>query len=190
MAEEQNTNPEVNEEKKVDYDAIFGKLDAILDKRTDGLAKSALKDNMKDNGIEESEIADIVKAYRQQKQTKADEQKQNLDNAQKTIAELQKQIADRDINDALTSEILDSGIDAKTLPYALKLCNRDVLGEDGKPNSEKVKAEIAKVLSDFPMLKLASQGGKGFVPVGADETDSDKDKDEAESKLRKYFGLK
>ena len=40
-----------------DYDEIFDKLDAILDKRQDGLAKSALKDN----GIDESEIADIFK---------------------------------------------------------------------------------------------------------------------------------
>ena len=31
------------------YDEIFSKLDAILDKRSEGLAKSALKDN----GIEE-----------------------------------------------------------------------------------------------------------------------------------------
>ena len=51
------------------YDEIFSKLDAILDKRADGLAKSALKDN----GVEESEAADIVKAYREQKQTKANE---------------------------------------------------------------------------------------------------------------------
>ena len=41
------------------YDEIFQKLDAILDKRSDGLAKSALKDN----GINESEISEIVTAY-------------------------------------------------------------------------------------------------------------------------------
>ena len=52
------------------YDEIFSKLDAILDKRSDGLAKSALKDN----GVDEGEIADIVKAYRDQKQNKAAEQ--------------------------------------------------------------------------------------------------------------------
>lgn len=37
------------------YDEIFSKLDAILDKRANGLAKSALKDN----GVEESKIDDM-----------------------------------------------------------------------------------------------------------------------------------
>ena len=40
------------------YDEIFSKLDAILDKRSEGLAKSALKDN----GIEESEKIRILRS--------------------------------------------------------------------------------------------------------------------------------
>ena len=60
------------------YDELFQKLDAILDKRSDGLAKSALKDN----GIDETEIADIVKAYREHKQGEANKQATQLSDAQ------------------------------------------------------------------------------------------------------------
>jgi len=35
--------PAAQEKQSTDYDAIFQKLDAILDKRSDGIAKSALR---------------------------------------------------------------------------------------------------------------------------------------------------
>lgn len=104
MAETTTTTPaEQQPATTPNYDEIFSKLDAILDKRADGLAKSALKDN----GVEESEIADIVKAYREQKQTKANEQATALSDAQKTIADLQKQIADRALDDAFSTAALE-----------------------------------------------------------------------------------
>ena len=88
---EQNNAPTTEQPTAPNYDEIFNKLDAILDKRADGLAKSALKDN----GIDEAEIADIVKAYRDQKQSKANEQATALSDAQKQIAELQRQISEQ-----------------------------------------------------------------------------------------------
>ena len=52
------------------YDENFSKLDAILDKRADDLAKFVLKDN----GIEKGEISDIVKQDVQQKKEKSREE--------------------------------------------------------------------------------------------------------------------
>ena len=169
------------------YDEIFQKLDAILDKRSDGLAKSALKDN----GIDESEISEIVKAYREQKVSRANEQTNALNTANQTIAALQKQIADRDIGDAFSSAALALGVDAKQIPYVSRLADRsDVLGEDGKPDAEKVKAAISKVLEDVPALKSSANQSKGFQQIGtktADGADSGADSDKT---LRSYFGLK
>lgn len=169
------------------YDEIFSKLDAILDKRADGLAKSALKDN----GVEESEIADIVKAYREQKQSKATEQANALTQAQQTIAELQKQIADKTIDDAMAAAALELGVDAKQLPYVTRLATRDgVLGENGAPDVEKVKEAINQVLEDVPALKASANTNKGFQPVGAKAGEGADSGDDAEKKLRGYFGLK
>jgi hypothetical protein len=169
------------------YDEIFSKLDAILDKRSEGLAKSALKDN----GIEESEIADIVKAYREQKQTKANEQATALTEAQKTIADLQKQIADKALDDAFSTAAIELGVDPKQVPYVSRLAARDgVLGTDNLPDAEKVKAAINKVLEDVPALKASANANKGFVPVGAKTGDGAGSGEDAEKKLRSYFGLK
>jgi hypothetical protein len=168
------------------YDEIFSKLDAILDKRSEGLAKSALKDN----GIEESEIADIVKAYREQKQQKATEQAKAAEDANKTIADLQAQIAERDINDALNAAALEAGITGNALQYVTRLADKaDLMGSDGKPDAEKVKAAINKVLEDVPALKASANANKGFVPVGSKAGDDAGSGEDAEKKLRSYFGL-
>ena len=179
--------PQVQPAAAPNYDEIFPKLDAILEKRSDGLAKSALKDN----GIEESEIADIVKAYREQKQTKANEQAKALSDAQKTIADLQKQIADRTLDDAFSAAAIELGVDAKQVPYVSRLAVRDgVLGADNQPDAEKVKAAINKVLEDVPALKASANANKGFVPVGAKTGDGADSGEDAAKKLRSYFGLK
>lgn len=169
------------------YDEIFNKLDEVLNKRSDGLAKSVLKDN----GIEEGEIADIVKAYREQKQAKANEQNTALSDAQKQIQDLQKQIADRAIDDAFNAAALELGVDAKQLPYVSRLASRDdILGADNKPDADKVKAAINKVLEDVPALKASANANQGFVTVGAKTTDSAGSGEDAEKKMRSYFGLK
>lgn len=184
------TQPEVQQpaqQQAPNYDEIFSKLDAILDKRSDGLAKSALKDN----GIEETEIADIVKAYREQKQTKANEQAAALSDAQKTIADLKKQISDKAVDDALSAAAMELGVDVKQLPYVSRLASRDgILGADGTPDIEKVKAAISKVLEDVPALKASANANAGFVPVSAKTGDGAGSGDDAEKTLRSYFGLK
>lgn len=186
---EQTPNQETAQEttqQTPNYDEIFNKLDAILDKRSDGLAKSALKDN----GIDENEIADIVKAYRDQKQSKATEQANALTTANQTIASLQSQIAERDMNDALNAAALEFGIDGNSLQYVTRLVDRtDLLNADGKPDAEKVKAAVNKVLEDVPALKSTASENKGFVPVGNKTGGSADSGDDTEKKLRSYFGL-
>ena len=183
------TNPTNNpqEPNTPNYDEIFSKLDAILDKRADGLAKSALKDN----GIEESEIADIVKAYREQKQNKASEQANALTQANQTIADLKKQISNKAVDEAMSAAALEAGVDAKQLQYAIRLAARDgVRGEDGAVITEKVKEAINKVLEDVPALKASAGANGGFQQVGAKGGDGAGPNDDADKKLRSYFGLK
>lgn len=187
MAENPTATPEQNPAQAPNYDEIFNKLDAILDKRSDGLAKSALKDN----GIDEAEIADIVKAYREQKQAKATEQEQALTTANQTITTLQAQIAERDMNDALNTAAIEVGVDNNSLQYVTRLADKnDLLGADGKPDAEKVKAAINKVLEDVPALKASANENKGFVPVGTKAGGSADSGEDTEKKLRSYFGLK
>ena len=169
------------------YDEVFSKLDEILEKRANGLAKSVLKEN----GVDESEIADIVKAYREQKQNKANDQATALSEAQTQIAALTKQLNDRDINDAFSVAALELGVDAKQLPYVTRLASKDgILGADNQVDAEKVKEAINKVLEDVPALKASANANQGFVQVGAKTGDGAGSGEDADKKLRGYFGLK
>ena len=169
------------------YDEVFSKLDEILEKRANGLAKSVLKEN----GVDESEIADIVKAYREQKQNKANDQATALSEAQTQIAALTNQLYDRDINDAFSAAALELGVDAKQLPYVTRLASKDgILGADNKVDAEKVKEAINKVLEDVPALKASANANQGFVQVGAKTGDGAGSGEDADKKLRGYFGLK
>ena len=60
------------------------------------------------------------------------------------------------------------GIDAKTIPYILKMADlSQAVGQDGKVNEENLKAALNKVLEDVPGLKPQAAGTTGFVQVGA-----------------------
>lgn len=49
---------------------------------------------------------------------------------------------------------VELGIDAKTIPYVLKMADlSQVVGQDGKINDEILKAALNKVLEDVPGLK-------------------------------------
>jgi transposase-like protein len=184
---EQPTGGQQTQQPTTNYDEVFSKLDEILEKRANGFAKSVLKEN----GVDESEIADIVKAYREQKQNQATNQATALSEAQNQIAALTKQLNDREIDDAFSAAALELGVDTKQLPYVTRLASKDgILGADNKPDAEKVKEAINKVLEDVPALKASANANKGFVQVGAKTGDGAESGEDANKKLREYFGLK
>lgn len=184
---EQNTGTQQEQQTTTpNYDEIFAKLDSILDKRADGLAKSALKDN----GVDEADAADIVKAYREQKQIKATEQATALTTAHQEIADLRKQLLERDTNDVISAACLELGVDASMIAYVSRLADKNgILGTDGKPDAEKAKAVINQVLEDIPALRPSANSTKGFQPVG-NKNGVSAGSESTDTKLRSYFGLK
>ena len=60
------------------------------------------------------------------------------------------------------------GIDAKTIPYVLKMADlSQAMGQDGKIDEEALKTALNKVLEDVPALKPQAPGTAGFVQIGA-----------------------
>ena len=59
------------------------------------------------------------------------------------------------------------GIDAKTIPYVLKMADlSQVVGQDGKISEDSLKDAINKVLEDIPALKPQADGKTGFTQIG------------------------
>ncbi|MGI5906519.1 MAG: hypothetical protein ACOX85_09740, partial [Candidatus Pararuminococcus gallinarum] len=79
------------------------------------------------------------------------------------------------------------GIDAKTVPYVLKMADLGkVRGEDGKINEESLKNAISKVLEDVPALKPQAQQASGFQ-IGA--SGGNQQTTATDDALKKAFGL-
>lgn len=152
----------------VNYDEIFKKLDSILDKRTEGIAKSALKDN----GYEDAEMKDILTQYRASKQAKTQEAENQLSALQTENAQLKATMQEKDLNNEALTQARSLDVDDKTVPYLIKLADlKTCIDDKGNVDGAKVKAALEKVLNDVPSLKKVEKGTTG-VTVGADTSNT------------------
>lgn len=166
------------------YDAIFAKLDAILDKRSDGIGRRALVDN----GIAEAEAKEIVAAYRQQKGAAAQRQADAMSALEAENAQLKAQMLESRLQTEAMSQAGTLGVAAETMPYLLRLADLSGAVDDkGEIQAEAVTEALNKVLTDIPALKQTKEQARGFVPVGGDG--KDRQSAEADDRMRSWFSL-
>lgn len=147
----------------IDYAKIQQMLEGTLAAKED----TALKAYFKQQGLSQEEVEQAIAAFKQQKAA-----------SQPDVAALQQQATQAQalaqqaqMQAAATMAAVSLGIDAKTIPYVLKMADlSQVMGQDGKINDEALKAALNKVLEDIPALKPQAAGPTGFVQVGAAST--------------------
>lgn len=169
---------------KPDYDALFQKLDSILDKRSGGIARSALKDN----GIEEGEAQEILAAYRQQKADAAKQQADSLAALKTENQQLKAAALESRLNAEATAQAGTLSVAPESVPYLIRLADLSgAVDEQGGIRKEKVAEALSKVLEDIPALKKPTQQAAGFQPIGGDGKDPTNS--ETEDRMRGWFGL-
>lgn len=191
MAEEQNQQQTNNQQAQTgqqggapDYTALFEKLDAILDKRSDGIARSALRDN----GIAEEEAREIVTAYRQQKAGAAQQQNQALAALQQENQQLKTQMLQSQLNAEAMAQAETLNVAPETVPYLIRLADLSGAVDDkGAVNKEAVTQALNQVLTDIPALKQQANQSRGFVPIGGGG--ADRQAASLEDSMRGAFGL-
>lgn len=144
----------------IDYDRIA----QILEGKQAATEDSVLKGYFKQQGLSKEEMEQAIAAFKQQKA--ANQPDVNAMQTQLTQAQAAAQAAQ--LQSAATMAAVSLGIDAKTIPYVLKMADlSQVMGQDGKINDEAMKQALNKVLEDVPALKPQAAGSTGFVQVGA-----------------------
>lgn len=150
----------------VDYDKIQKMLDGTLKAKED----TALKAYFKQQGLTEEEVNQAIAAFKQQKaqnQPDVSALQGQLTDAQTQLSQAQAAAQQAQIESAATVMAVSMGMDAKTIPYVLKMADLSkVIGQDGKINEETMKNALNQVLEDVPALKPQAKGS-GFVQVGA-----------------------
>lgn len=163
----------------IDYTKIQQMLEGTLAAKED----TALKAYFKQQGLSQEEMDQAIAAFKQQKAA----QQPDVGAIQQQLTQAQAIAQQAQLQSAATMAAVSLGIDAKTIPYILKMADLgQVMGQDGNINDESLKNAINKVLEDVPALKPQAAGSTGFIQVGASGSGQQTSNDDA---LKKAFGL-
>ena len=167
----------------VDYD----KIQAMLDNATAKKENAVLKSYFQQQGLSEEEVSQAIATFKQNKQQQVEQQQNANANLQNEVAAAQKVAEQAQIELEATKVAMTLGINAKTLPYVLKMADfSKVKGTDGKISEDNVKAALEQVLKDVPALKPATDSNGGFQiggPGGGNTSQANEDD------LKRAFGL-
>lgn len=164
---------------QIDYTKIQQMLDGTLAAKED----TALKAYFKQQGLSQQEAEQAMAAFKEEKA----KNQPDVAAIQAQLSQAQTAEQEARIQSAATLTAVSLGIDAKTIPYVLKMADlSQAMGQDGKVNDEAVKNALNKVLEDIPALKPQAQNASGFqigASGGGQQTTANEDA------LKKAFGL-
>ena len=139
----------------------------MLDNATAKKENAVLKSYFQQQGLSEDEISQAIATFKQNKQQQTEQQQNANANLQNEVAAAQKVAEQAQIELAATKVAMTLGINAKTLPYVLKMADfSKVKGTDGKISEDNVKDALEQVIKDVPALKPIQEGNAGFQ-IGA-----------------------
>lgn len=150
-----------------DYD----KLAQLIAGKQSVTEESVLKGYFKQQGLSKEQMDQAITAFKQQQAEKQPDvagMQTQLSETQTQLAQANTMAQQAQIQSAATMAAVSLGIDAKTIPYVLKMADLSkVMEQDGEINGETLNAALNKVLEDVPALKAQEGTHTGFVQVGA-----------------------
>lgn len=163
----------------IDYDKLAG----IISGATSAKEDAVLKSYFKQQGLSQDEATQAMQQFKDQKA----KNQPDVAALQSQAAQAQLTAQQATVNAAATLEAVGLGIDAKTIPYVLKLADMSqAVGQDGKVSEEAIRNAINKVIEDVPALKPSASEGKGFQVGGNGGGNQNNVNEEA---LKKAFGV-
>lgn len=139
----------------VDYD----KIQVMLDNATAKKENAVLKSYFQQQGLSEDEISQAIATFKQNNQQQTEQQQNANTNLQNEVAAAKQLAEQAQIELAATKVAMTLGINAKTLPYVLKMADfSKVKGTDGKISEDNVKDALEQVIKDVPALKPIQEG--------------------------------
>ena len=149
-----------------DYD----KLASLIAGKQTVTEETVLKGYFKQQGLSKEQMDQAIASFKQQQAAN----QPDVDGMQNQITETQNQLTVAQaaaqaakVETAATMMAVSLGLDAKTIPYVLKMADlSQVVGQDGKINEETLKTALNTVLEAVPALKPQADGKTGFTQIG------------------------
>lgn len=140
---------------------------------------TALKAYFKQQGLSQQEVEQAIATFKEQKAAN----QPDVAGMQDNLLAAQQEAQNAKIESAATIAAVALGIDAKTIPYVLKMADlSQVMGKDGKINDEAMTQALNKVLEDVPGLKPAQNSQRGFTQIGTGGNPAQNPQNPAQSK--------
>ena len=142
----EGTTPPAGNQSQIDYD----KLASIVAGKQSATEESVLKGYFKQQGLSKEQMDQAIAAYKEQQAANQPDiagMQNQITETQNQLTAAQKAAQDAQVETAATMMAVSLGVEAKTIPYVLKMADfSQVTGEDGKINEESLKAAVNKVL--------------------------------------------
>ena len=171
------TEPQNNQQNTPAID--YGKIQQMLEGTLAAKEDTALKAYFKQQGLSQQEVEQAITAFKEQKAAN----QPDIAGMQNNLLAAQQEAQNARIESAATIAAVALGIDAKTIPYVLKMADLgQVMGKDGKINDEAMTQALNKVLEDVPGLKPAQNSQRGFTQIGTGGNPAQNPQNSAQSK--------
>ena len=148
----------------------YEKLDSLIAGKQTVTEESVLRGYFKQQGLSKEQMEQAIASFKQQQAANQPDvagMQNQITEAQAQLAASQKAVQAAQVESAATMMAVSLGIEAKTIPYILKMADlSQVMGEDGKINEESLKTAVNKVLEDVPALKPQADGKTGITQIG------------------------
>lgn len=148
----------------------YEKLASLIAGKTSVTEDTVLKSYFKQQGLSQEEMAQAITVFKQQKaanQPDVAALQGQVSEAQSQMMAAQAETRKAQLERAAMMEAVTLGIDAKTIPYVLKMANlSQAMEQDGTINEDTLKTALNKVLEDVPALKPQASGSTGFTQIG------------------------
>lgn len=149
-----------------DYD----KLASLIAGKQTVTEESVLKGYFKQQGLSKEQMDQAIASFKQQQAAN----QPDVAGMQNQITETQNQLTAAQaaaqaakVETAATMMAVSLGLDAKTIPYVLKMADlSQVTDQEGKLNEETLKTALSTVLEAIPALKPQADGKTGFTQIG------------------------
>ena len=185
---QQNNTPQGQNQQAspaIDYD----KLASIINGKQTVTEDTVLKNYFRQQGLSQEELNQAIATFKEEKAKRTPD----VGELQNQLTAKNEELMRANINYQATMEAVNLGIDAKSIPYVVKLADMGkAVNEDGSINAEEIKKALEKVLTDVPALKGTVQQQSpnenlgGFQIGGGTGNNNNSSDDE----LRKIFGIK
>lgn len=166
----------------IDYD----KIQAIVDGRNAKTEDSILKDYFQKQGLSAEEMKTAIIDFKNNKAQKEKEASENNINLQNENTALKAKVLQMQINEVANQCALEIGVDAKTIPYLIKMADlKTVIDDKGEVSKDAVTNALTKVLEDLPQLKSQNSQNNGFTKIGAENNGTQPNQNDI---LKSIFG--